>query len=174
MKPHKVSDIIVPETIEKQIILIRGHRVMLDRDLARTYGVTTARLNEQIKRNQKRFPEDFVFQLTKQEMADWMSQIATSNPAIKMGLRKPPYAFTEHGAVAAAFVLNSPVAVAASVQIVRAFVRLREMVATRVGLARKLQELEKRYDTQFKVVFDAIRELMSPPETPRRRIGFAP
>ncbi|MFA6433652.1 MAG: ORF6N domain-containing protein [Elusimicrobiales bacterium] len=174
MKSQKVSNIVVPEALEKQIILIRGHRVMLDRDLARTYGVTTARLNEQIKRNRKRFPDDFVFQLTKQEMTDWISQTATSNSAIKMGLRKPPFAFTEHGAVAAAFVLNSPIAVAASVQIVRAFVRLREMVGTHAALARKLQELEKRYDTQFKVVFDAIRELMSPPETPRRAIGFRP
>lgn len=130
MKSQKAPDIVVPETIEKQIVLIRGHRVMLDRDLARTYGVTTARINEQIKRNRKRFPDDFVFQLTKQEMGDWISRTATSNPAIKMGLRKPPFAFTEHGAVAEggvamlSTVLRSQKAVQIHIEIIRQTIRL--------------------------------------------------
>ena len=122
-------------------------------------------------------PDDFAFRLTKDEMGNWISQFATSNSAVKMGLRKPPYAFTEHGAVAAAFVLNSPVAVAASIQIVRAFNRLRQIALAHKDLAIALAELARRvsgHDEQFRVVFDAIRELMEPPVEPRKQIGFQP
>ncbi len=153
------------------IYIIRGHKVMLDQDLARIYGVTTARLNEQVKRNLSRFPPDFMFQLTENEFGLLMSQIATSKKG-RGGRRKMPYAFTEHGAVMLASVLNSPVAVNASIAVVKAFVRLREMLATSKELAAKLSELEERYDGQFAVVFDAIRQLMGPPREPRKQVGY--
>lgn len=153
------------------IYIIRGHKVMLDQDLARVYGVTTARLNEQVKRNISRFPPDFMFQLTENEFAFLMSQFATSKKG-RGGRRKMPYAFTEHGAVMLASVLNSPVAVNASIAVVKAFVRLREMLATSKELAAKLSELEERYDGQFAVVFDAIRQLMDPPREPRKQVGY--
>lgn len=145
---------------------------MLDADLARLYGVTTARLNEQVKRNRDRFPADFMFQLTPAEFAGLKSQIAISNRG-RGGRRKRPYAFTEHGAVMLASVLNTPIAVEASIMVVRAFVQLRSMLAAHEELARKLDALERKYDTQFRVVFDAIRELMPPSGTPKpKRIGF--
>jgi ORF6N domain len=160
------------ERIEKAIFLLRGYRVMLDFDLAELYGVTTARLNEQVKRNRDRFPDDFMLRLTPQEFKNLMSQSATSSSRWG-GRRKLPLAFTEHGAVMAANVLNSRTAVAASIQVVRAFVRLREMLASHKEMARKLDELERRYDAQFKVVFDAIRRLMEPPpQKPKGHIGF--
>lgn len=136
---------------------------MLDADLADIYGVTTKRLNEQMKRNRDRFPEDFMFQLSEKEKAE----VVANCDYLKKLKYSPnlPYAFTEHGAIMLATVLNSPVAVRASIQIVRAFVRLREMIATNKELAKRLNELEKKYDAQFKVVFDAIRQLMSSPDT---------
>jgi hypothetical protein len=137
--------------------------------------VTTARLNEQVKRNLDRFPDDFMFRLTPREFKNLMSQFATSSSQWG-GRRKLPLAFTEHGAVMAANVLNSPVAVAASIQVVRAFVRLREILATHKDLARKLDELERKLgqqDEKFQLVFEAIRQLMAPPAVkPRGRIGF--
>ena len=144
---------------------------MLDSDLAELYGVTTTRLNEQVKRNPGRFPEAFMFQLIFQEVTDLMSQFARSSSQ-HGGRRKLPYAFTEHGVIMAANILNSPTAVQASVQIVMAFVRLREMLATHKDLARKLDQLERKYDAQFREVFVAIRQLMAPLTTPKRRIGF--
>jgi hypothetical protein len=144
---------------------------MLDSDLAALYGVTTARLNQQVTRNIERFPEDFMFQLTNEEFKGLMLQIATSKGG-RGGRRKLPLVFTEHGAIMAANVLNSNIAVQASVQVVRAFVRLRQMLASNAELASKLAELEKKYDRQFKVVFDAIRQLMAPPVSPRKEIGF--
>ena len=140
---------------------------MLDIDLAVLYGVTTKRLNEQVKRNRDRFPEDFMFQLAEKEKAE----VVANCDHLKMLKFSPhlPYAFTEHGAIMLATVLNSPVAVQASVQVVRAFVKLREMLASHKDLARKLDEMEKKYDAQFKIVFDAIRELMTPPEKPKRK-----
>src|SRR6266568_3505937 len=151
------------ERVEKAILFVRGHRVILDVDLAALYGVTTTRLNEQIKRNLVRFPGDFAFRLTKAEFAILMSQSATSRPK-HGGRRKLPLVFTEHGALMAANVLNSKRAVRASVQVVRAFVRLREMLSSNSDLVRKFAELERKYDRQFKVVFDAIRQLMRSPE----------
>ncbi|MBK5102463.1 MAG: ORF6N domain-containing protein, partial [Desulfobacteraceae bacterium] len=150
--------------------LIHGQKVILDADLAKLYGVTTKRLNQQVKRNRDRFPEDFMFQLTTEEKAevvancDHLSRLKFS-PAF-------PYAFTEHGAIMAASVLNTPRAIEASIFVVRAFVKLREMLATHKELERKLIPLEETYDEQFKVVFEAIRALMSPPEKPRKPIGF--
>lgn len=164
------------EQIESQIFLIRGQRIMLDENLAALYEVETKRLNEQVRRNKERFPEDFMFQLTAEEYANLKSQIATSNnPAGRGGRRSLPYAFTEHGAIMAASVLNSPRAVEASVQVVRAFVQLRQMLASNAELSRKLVALEKKYDIKFRAVFEAIRELMTPSDPKKKRpIGFAP
>ena len=160
------------ERIERAILRLRGHNVMLDADLARLYGVTTKRFNEQVKRNAGRFPADFMFQLTQQEYAHLRSQIATSSATGHGGRRHPPYVFTEHGAIMAANVLNSPRAVQVSILVVRAFVRLRRMLQSNAELAKKLDELEAKYDAQFRVVFQAIRELMMPPPVLRKRIGF--
>ena len=173
------------EQIESQICLIRGQKVMLDADLAELYGIPTKVLNQAIKRNSERFPEDFMFQLTAEEFADLRcqggisnlrSQIVTSNnPAGRGGRRHLPYAFTEHGAIMAASVLNSPRAIEASVQVVRAFVQLRQMLATNAELSGKLAALEKKYDIKFRAVFEAIRELMTPSDPKKKRpIGFAP
>lgn len=162
--------LVIPgERIEQTILLIRGHKVILDSDIATLYGVPTKRLNEQVSRNRDRFPEDFMFQLTEEEFANLKSQNATSSWG---GRRTLPYAFTEHGVVMLASVLNSPIAVSASIQVVRAFVRLRELLATHKDLAQKLEELEKKYDRKFSVVFEAIRQLMEPPKARRRRIGY--
>jgi len=161
------------ERIERSILHIRDQKVILDSDLAQLYGVATARLNEQVKRNRQRFPADFMFRLTRLEYRNLMSQFATSRSGWG-GRRKLPFVFTEHGAVMAANVLNSPTAVAVSIQVVRAFVRLREILTTHKDLARKLDELEKKYDESFRIVFEAIRQLMAPPPPPakKRRIGF--
>ena len=144
---------------------------MLDADLAGLYGVTTKRLNEQVRRNRSRFPEDFMFQLTSTEAASLRSQIATSNKG-RGGRRYAPYAFTEQGVAMLSTVLNSERAIQVNIEIMRAFVHLRQMLASNAQLARKLNALEKKYDAQFRVVFDAIRELMAPPEPKKRKIGF--
>jgi hypothetical protein len=158
------------EMIEKRILLIRGHKVMIDSDLAGLYGVTTKRLNEQVKRNRERFPEEFMFQLTGKEKAE----VVANCDHLKRLKFSPslPNAFTEHGAIMLATVLNSPLAVQTSIQIVKTFVKLRQMLTDNAALARKLIDLEKKYDRQFRAVFDAIRQLMTPPVTPRPRIGF--
>jgi hypothetical protein len=162
--------------IEERILLIRGERVMLDADLAALYGVSTGRLNEQVRRNQSRFPEDFAFRLTPQEFAILMSQNAISRSGWG-GRRKLPYAFTEHGAIMAASVLNTDRAVKVSVHVVRAFVKLRGMMAAHKELARKLVQLERRldgHDGDIGALMEAIRELMTPPPEPKRkRIGFS-
>ena len=147
---------------------------MLDSDLAEIYGVTTRRLNEQVRRNLDRFPSDFAFQLTAEEVAALMSQIATSKKG-RGGRRKLPWVFTEHGAIMLASVLSSPVAVHASVQVVRAFVRLREMLVSNRELAQKLAELERKlegHDAAIRNLFEAIRQLLNSPEPPRKQIGF--
>ena len=162
--------IIPQEQIEKAVLVIRDHRVLLDSDLARIYGVSTKQLNQQVKRNIQRFPEDFMFQLTEIENESLRSQFSTS---ISYGGRRTcPYVFTEHGTVMLASILNSSVAVNASIQVVRAFISLRKMLSSQVELARKLDFLERKYDHQFKVVFDAIRELTLIPDRPRKRIGI--
>jgi phage regulator Rha-like protein len=162
------------ERIQSRILLIRGHRVMLDADLADVYGTTTKALNQAVKRNADRFPDDFMFQLTAEEMDSLRSHSVTSNPG-RGGRRFRPYAFTEHGAIMLASVLNSAIAVQASIAVVRAFIRLREILATHQELAAKLDELEKRiegHDEEITNLFDAIRLLMEPPETPDKNIGF--
>jgi hypothetical protein len=161
------------ETVEHAILLLRGHRVMLDETLAELYGVTVSRLNEQVRRNIERFPADFMFQLSPDEV----DRLRSQNAILKTGDRGEhrkylPYAFTEQGVAMLSGVLRSPRAVQVNVEIMRAFVRLRQMLQQNTELARKLAALEKKYDAQFKVVFDAIRELMTPPTQSKRRIGF--
>ena len=171
------QQLILVDQIEPLILTIRGQKVLLDRDLAALYGVPTKRLNEQVRRNRKRFPEDFMFQLSKEEFEDWRSQIATSNPSAKMGLRRRPYAFTEHGAIMAATILNSPRAVEVSVFVVRAFVKLRQWMADHKELSLKLTELDRKvagHDDAIRQLVAAIRQLMAPPPDPKRgKIGFA-
>lgn len=160
--------------VEGAIHLIRGQRVMLDSDLGAIYGVTTKRLNEQLRRNRSRFPSDFAFQLTAEEFTNLKSQIATSS--FHGGRRYRPWVFTEHGALMLASVLNSEIAVQASVRVVRAFVRLREMVAANAQLAVKLEELERRFDSHDDAIanlFATLKQLLEPAEAPKRReIGF--
>ncbi len=160
------------QRIENVIRLIRGEKVILDKELAQLYGTDTRTLIQAVKRNLQRFPEDFMFRLTAEELGRLRSQIVISKG--RGGRRYMPYAFTEHGAIMAANVLNSKRAVRASVQVVRAFVKLRQMVISNTELAHKLSELEQKYDQQFKVVFQAIRQLMTPPPVPTKPIGFRP
>ena len=159
------------EQIERSIIFVRGHKVMLDAHLAELYGVETRMLLQAVSRNQKRFPEDFMFQLSEEEYGALRSQIVISKKG-RGGRRYRPYVFTEQGVAMLSSVLRSKRAIQVNVEIMRAFVRLRRMLASNEELARKLAALEKKYDAQFRVVFDAIRELMSPPSPKRRGIGF--
>ncbi len=168
---EEVKEMIPVEAIEKKIYLVRGHKVMLDRDLAEMYEVPTRRLNEQVKRNSTRFPSDFMFQLSDEEAENLRSQFATSSSR-HGGRRYLPYVFTEQGVAMLSSVLNSEKAVQVNIAIMRTFVKLRQMLASNAELARKLNAFEKKYDSQFKMVFDAIRQLMTPSEKPKRKIGF--
>jgi hypothetical protein len=159
-------------SIESRILLVRGQKVLLDAHLAELYGVPTKQLNQQLKRNRERFPEEFAFRLTPAEAQAVRSQFVTLQ---KTHFRYLPYVFTEHGALMAANVLNSPRAVRMSVAIIQTFVRLRQMLASNAQLAARLEALEKKYDAKFKTVFAAIRQLLADarkPESPRREIGF--
>lgn len=161
------------EHIENMILMVRGEKVILDSALAALYGVSTMRLNERVSRSKRRFPTDFVFRLTKEEWDSLISQIAISKTG-RGGRRTLPYVFTEHGAIMAANILSSQKAVEVSVQVVRAFVRLRQMLISNLEMARKLDQLENKYDHQFKVVFEAIRQLMDPAPAKTKPIGFRP
>jgi hypothetical protein len=170
---------LVPHQIERRIFLLRGQRIMLSTDLAELYDVPAKVLNQAVHRNRERFPEDFMFRLSREETDQLLSPETSSRSQIvtlKRGsnIKHLPYAFTEQGVAMLASVLRSPRAVAVNVEIIRAFVRLRQLLATHADLARKLAELEQRYDTQFRVVFDAIRELMAPApgHEARPEIGF--
>ena len=174
------SAALVPvEHITHSILILRGHRVLLDAELAALYGVSTKRFNEQVRRNRERFPADFMFQLTDAEHAALRSQFATLNAGRGQHRKYLPYAFTEHGAIMAATILNSPRAVEMSVYVVRAFVKLRELLASNKELARRLNELEARlekklatHDQAIAAILSAIRQLMNPPVPKRRPIGF--
>jgi hypothetical protein len=160
------------EHIAQSILILRGHRVLLDSDLAALYGVETRRLNEQVRRNHERFPPDFIFELTGDEFANLKSQFATSSWG---GRRKRPLAFTEHGAIMAATVLNSPRAVEMTIYVVRAFVQLRDLLASNRLLAEKFAKLERKvssHDQAIAGILKTIRELMNPPEPRKRPIGF--
>jgi hypothetical protein len=165
-----MSNLISAEVIATKILIIRGKRVMLDTDLAVLYGVKTGRLNEQVTRNIKRFPEDFMFQLTKEEALNLKSHFATSSWG---GVRKLPRVFTQEGVAMLSSVLNSERAIMVNIQIMRAFAQLRRMLLTNRDLKRKIEEMERKYDKQFAIVFQAIKQLLEPlPEQKRKIIGF--
>lgn len=160
--------------LERHIIPIRGLRVMLDEDLARIFGVSTKQLNQQVRRNRSRFPDGFLVELIPEEMKSMRSQFVTSS---RRNFRRRPFAFTEHGAIMLATVLNTPVAVEASVRVVQAFVKMRELLSTHAQLQKKLDELERRvgsHDGQLQELFGAIRQLITPASRPRKKIGFRP
>jgi hypothetical protein len=167
---HKDVTLVPPEHIERSILLIRGQKVMLSTHLAELYNVETRVLNQAVKRNISRFPEDFMFQLNSNEAERLVSQNVIPHKKYFGG--SLPYAFTEQGVAMLSSVLNSERAIKVNIEIMRAFVRLRRILASHADLARKLNALERKYDAQFKVVFDAIRELMTPPEPKKRPIGF--
>lgn len=171
--------IIPVERIERKIYFLRKQKVMLDGDLAALYGVPTKVLNQVVKRHRNRFPEDFMFQLSMREAKDWWLEVTearlrSQTVTLKRGqhIKYRPYAFTEHGILMLSSILNSERAIQVNIQIMRAFVRLREILATNANLERRLNELEEKYDAQFKVVFDAIRQLMAPLPSSRKKIGF--
>jgi len=177
-KTSQDGSLIPAERIERSILLIRRQKVMLDRDLAQLYGVETRALNQAVRRNIERFPEDFMFRLTREEIFR-ISQFVTSSAHLgieTLKFSKNVRLFTEHGVAMLSSVLNSPRAVQVNIQIMRTFAKLREIISLNKDLARRLDELEKKYDAQFKIVFDAIRQLMASPEPgsapPKRRIGF--
>src|SRR3989344_4355139 len=169
----KIQTLVPLERIEQKIILNRCQKVILDKDLADLYAVSSSRFNEAVKRNLKRFPPDFMLHLSKKEHEFLTSQFAILKRGRGEHRKYLPYAFTERGALAAAFVLKSPTAVEVSTQVVRTFVRLRQILASHVDLARKLKELEEKYDKRFLFVFKELRKLMTPPPLPPKRpIGF--
>jgi len=163
-----LAAVVPSERIDSRIVLVRGQKVLLDRDLALLYKTTTRLVNQAVRRNRDRFPNDFLLELTREEIQR-ISQFETSS-----GLKfsKSAYAFTEQGVAMLSGLINSPRAIAVNIEIMRAFVRMRQLLNTHVDLARKLTSLEKKYDVQFKAVFDAIRELMTPPTGPEREMGF--
>ncbi len=177
----KTAIAITDETVISKIYLVRGKRVMLDRDLAELYGVETKVLNQAVKRNEKRFPSDFMFQMNDLELENWKSQFVTSNK-VKMGLRKLPNVFTEMGVAMLSSVLSSDTAIEVNIQIVRIFSRLREMLLTHKDILLKLEQIEQKiqkqeqkgnkHDEEIKIVFQALKELIEQPSPPRKRIGF--
>jgi len=166
--------IIPQEIIEKKVLLIRGHKVMLDRDLAELYGVTTAYLKRQVRRNIERFPDDVMFELSTKEFQDWRCQFGTSK-SDKMGLRYKPFAFTEHGTLMLSSVLNSKRAIQVNLQIIRVFIKLREIISLHKELAYELRQLENKYekhDRQIHAIFEQIRQFLTFKEKPKKQIGF--
>ena len=182
MKNNQALSIVPAERIERVIYFIRGNKVMLDRDLAALFGVDTRTLTQAVKRNLVRFPVDFMFQLSKKEMGNWMSQIVISNPSLKMGLRKRPYAFTEQGVAMLSSVLRSPQAVVVNIEIMRTFIRLRQALSTQTAMTKEFSDLKSfllkhsnTNDREFKRVWDAITKLTEPLEQRAKnqsRIGF--
>ena len=164
-----MKELMISERIESKIYFVRGQKVMIDRDLAELYGVTTGNLNKAVDRNLDRFPDDFMFQLTKAEFKNLIFQFGTSSWG---GTRKLSRAFTEQGVAMLSSVLHSKRAVQVNIQIMRTFTKLRALLSTHKDLQRKIEEMEKKYDQQFRVVFDTIRALITPPETKRKKIGF--
>lgn len=171
--PKSTVSLILPEQIERSILMARGHKVMLDRDLAQLYGVETKVLNQAVRRNQARFPSDFMFQLTADEAEILRSQTVTLKGGRGRHTKYPPYAFTENGVAMLSGVLSSERAIAVNIEIMRAFTRLREVLANHETLVRRLDEIEKKYDKRFSAVFEAIRQLMAPTPVPKKPpIGF--
>jgi phage regulator Rha-like protein len=166
------TELLPQHLIENKILFIRGKKVMLDRDLAMLYGVDTAQLKRQVKRNIERFPSDFVFVLNQDEIDILVCHFGIPSKSYFGGAS--PYAFTEHGILMLSSVLKSKRAIKVNIQIMRTFTKLREILASHKELRHKIKEMEKKYDSQFKVVFDAIRQLMTPPESKPKQIGFLP
>ncbi len=166
------ESLVAVERIEESILIIRKQKIMLDADLAELYGVETRVLIQAVKRNLERFPEDFMFQLNQDEVHALRSRIVTLKRGRGQHSKYAPYVFTEQGVAMLSSVLRSQRAIQVNIEIMRAFIRLRQMLASNVELARRLDALEKKYDVQFKQVFEAIRQLMAPPEPKRRPIGF--
>lgn len=177
MQATRAKPAVSPVLVESHIHMIRGQKVLFDADLAELYGVPTKALNQAVRRNIDRFPADFMFTLTKAELAKWKSQIVTSNLGAKMGLRKPPSVFTEQGVAMLSSVLHSKRAIQVNIAIMRAFVQLRHVMAAHTDLARKIEDLEMKYlehDDGIQEIFRTIKQLMEPdPVQPKRRIGFA-
>ena len=170
-----MGELIPEEVIERKIFMIRGHKVMLDKDLAELYGVPVKRLNEQVKRNIKRFPKDFMFQLSQEELACLRSQNVISKIQGRGGRRYLPHVFTEQGVAMLSTVLRSKRAIQVNVEIMRTFVKLRRMLESNKELKKKLAQLEQAYDKQFSIVFDAIRQLIAPAKSTKKLpIGFTP
>lgn len=179
-KKSSTKLLIPQEVIESKILLVRGKKAMFDRDLAKLYGVETAQLKRQVRRNIDRFPEDFMFVLSKEELENWRCQFGSSK-SIQKGLRYSPMAFTEQGVAMLSSVLNSKRAIQVNIQIMRAFTKLREMMMAHKDIRRKIENMERRYatqfkkyDYQFKVVFEAIKQLLASPEKPKGKIRFHP
>ena len=166
-----MSDIVSVETIAGKIYLIRGTKVMLDRDLAELYGVETKALKQAVRRNIKRFPHDFMFELTKEELKNWRSQFVTSN-SIKMGLRHSPMAFTEQGVAMLSSVLNSKQAIQVNIQIIRTFTKLRHALLDNENLRKELEELKQITDERFQIVFETLDQLINIENKPKKKIGF--
>ena len=174
--------VVADEVIMNKIYMIRGQRVMIDRDLAQLYGVETKQLKRQVRRNIDRFPEDFMFVMSKKEFENWRSQFGTSNSADKMGLRYSPYVFTEQGVVMLSSVLNSQTAIEVNIRIIRVFSKMREMLLTHKDILLKLEQIErkmmkqdgrmKKNEDDIQMIFEALKELLNPPQELRRRIGF--
>ncbi len=162
--------LILQETIQRKIFTLRGKRVMLDRDIAVLYGVETRVINQAVRRNKARFPDDFMFQLTKEDIKILRSQIVILKE--NQHLKYMPYAFTEHGILMLSSVLNSERAIQANIQIMRAFTKMREMLLSYRDLKEKIENMEQKYDYQFKAVFEAIQQLLEPPDKPQSKIGF--
>ncbi len=175
MANANVSIAIAEDAIISKIYMIRGQRVMIDRDLAELYGVETKQLKRQVKRNKDRFPDDFLFELSAKEFHDWRSQFGTSNDGNKMGLRYAPYVFTEQGVAMLSSVLNSKRAIKVNIQIIRIFTRMRELLLTHKDILLRLEQLERKItgqDEDIQLIFKYLKQLLNPPQVPRPRIGF--
>ncbi len=182
MSKRKVNKFISDDVIMNKIYFVRGHRVMIDRDLAVMYDTQTKRIKEAVRRNISRFPEHFLFELTKEEFHNWRSQFASSNPSDKMGLRYPPFCFTEHGVLMLSNVLKSNSAVKMSIRIVEIFVKMREMLSSNKDILIKLEQLERKlmkqdersnkYEQEIKILFEAISQLITHSNEPRKKIGY--
>ncbi|MEI9912297.1 MAG: ORF6N domain-containing protein [Bacteroidota bacterium] len=169
------KELMIPdELVMNKIYLIRGKKVMLDRDLAGLYDVETKRLKEAVRRNIDRFPEDFMFEMTSEELENWRSQFATSNSE-KMGLRHPPFCFTEQGVAMLSSVLNSETAILVSIQVIRVFTKMRELLLTHKDILLQLEKMEKKltsHDEDIQLIFKYLKQLLNPPQLPRQKIGF--
>ncbi|HMK02950.1 MAG TPA: ORF6N domain-containing protein [Ferruginibacter sp.] len=174
-KEIKRPILVADEVIMNKIYVVRRQKVMIDRDLAELYGVETKVLKQAVRRNAMRFPKDFMFEMNSKEFGNWRSQFVTSNEGDKMGLRHAPFCFTEQGVTMLSCILNSSRAITINIQVIRIFSKLREMIITHKGILLKLEQLEKKitgHDENIKMIFGALKQLLNPPQAPRRRIGF--